>query len=540
MRCDKIKLKCVNKNSCSADLQIAFEQCHSACVIQDITVNKDDIVDYYNEPRYAEDNDFVEIEERVYDQYLSIHFYNAQIYTIPNGTFRLMPNIRTFNGSFTDLELLNEHEFQFANELRKIILNHNQLTYLPGFLFPSSRILFFIDLSNNKIADINVNAFANADHIEHLYLSYNRIERLDREIFENLKQLRFLYLDHNQVKIIDSSLFVKNTLLSQIDLVNNQIEVINCSSIARSSFHTNLYMDNNPLEYVDERCFTRVNDQNGHSHQLHSIFDANEIYISNTSVTKVIIPESEKYSTRKMTMDDSIADNLHLFLSHFEDLQYLSLKNTKIGPLNITTFAKQTKLSTLYLRNCSLGHLTYGTFSHQNELKLLDISYNNLMQIDFHIFLPMLRNIEQLYLDGNNLTQIDNLTTNNFVSLSVLGITDNNFQCSYIVNKIIEFDVKRIHIKIAKDSTELNITHVKGITCDQNDSFIEEYSENESNNSYKHISSTAKWLFEVITVAMCSALITFNVTVYLLKRKYKHMKFGRTTSEQILMLNIDN
>lgn len=577
VRSGNIKLKCVDVHSCSGHVIEFIGNCYTECYIQNITTNKDDVVTYVVDADIKNENDEYgendengeydnvynnygesrrENERNINNKYLSIEFANSKIYSIPNDTFSKMENIYAFNASFVGIEKIYENTFRLANNLRYLNLSHNHLTDLPPYMLSNSKYVEHIDLSHNQLTEIHSAVFANVDQIKFLFFSYNRIERLEAGVFDHLDQLYRVYLDHNQIKSIDSTLFIMNHQLLYIELSSNQIETIICTTFVRYNNQRNLYLDNNPIQKIYENL-TKIEKRRESDHRIASFLDVPNIYLSNTSAISIL--GNEKYSIKEMTMNDSIANNLHLFLRHFEELRYLSLINTKIGSLNITTFSKQTELSTLYLRNCSLDHLTYGTFAHQTKLELLDISYNNLMRIDFHMFLPALGQIRELYIDGNNLTEINNLTTKNFVSLSVLGISDNNFQCFYLLHKVLELE--KIEIKIDGDSAELNITHVKGVSCTHNESFLEEYKaeinqsnqnqiHHHSNSNITHLNVTnvkvnhihqneksrSQWIFEILVIAICSAVMTYNATVYWIKRKNKQIRSESTINGDSLLL----
>lgn len=62
----------------------------------------------------------------------------------------------------------------------------------------------------------------------------------------------------------------------------------------------------------------------------------------------------------------------------------------------------------------------------------MDLSWNQLKTIDFDLFLPQYTQLESLYLNENELTELEGLTHTLFPTLKVLGITGNNFNCSYL------------------------------------------------------------------------------------------------------------
>lgn len=116
-----------------------------------------------------------------------------------------------------------------------------------------------------------------------------------------------------------------------------------------------------------------------------------------------------------------------------------------------------------------------------------------------------------------------------------------------------------VKVEVNSDTTILNIIHVRGITCHDNNSFADEYrmtfgndvngkqtdtkqqnfdgncsdkSVTNNNNYSNHIYQTSivQRIFEMLIVVIRVVLVSFNVAYYILRRK------KRTTSENILML----
>lgn len=114
----------------------------------------------------------------------------------------------------------------------------------------------------------------------------------------------------------------------------------------------------------------------------------------------------------------------HLFM--------LDLSNTSIAELNGKTLKRFTYLRELYLSRTNLSNILFGTFSHQTNLKVLDISYNDLGEFDFYLFLRNFQNLEVLNLEGNDLTEIDSLSRTYFPKLNTLILSNNRLSCEYL------------------------------------------------------------------------------------------------------------
>jgi hypothetical protein len=134
--------------------------------------------------------------------------------------------------------------------------------------------------------------------------------------------------------------------------------------------------------------------------------------------------------------------------------------------LNISTFSKLTKLEVLNLKGTNISNIQLGTFSHQHSLKVLNISDNSLGQLDLHWF-SSLDTLREFYMSGNKLRKIENLLQIDkiFPALDEISISDNDFDCSYLVEIVNLVKLSRIgvvHYDAPPIRYEIN---VKGIRC---------------------------------------------------------------------------
>lgn len=367
------------EESCNSNKysEVLYNGCFSICLIENIIVEQSDIVKYYGDElenhirtKTPTFDDFRrDYDAPVYldnDQFNGIIFKKTKIPFIPARTFHLMKNIQLINASYSGIEKINEHDFSEAHQLTTLCLSHNKIPELGSFLFSNSSSLRIVDFSHNYIENIQSNTFSQADEIASIDLSHNRIQQLDLDIFSNLRIFGTILLNHNELKTIDSSLFAENKMLNRILLSYNQIITINCTTFSSSSSY--LHLEYNPLNQFDAECFHDFNVTQDYQHYrkfiLQSFLDAKYLNVSNTRIIEVVLPKDIQFTVSKLSMRDSNVINLQLFLNHFEQL-----------------------------RNCSLKSFSFGAFSHQERLTILDISYNDLKKIDFHIFLPTLHGI---------------------------------------------------------------------------------------------------------------------------------------------------
>ena len=170
----------------------------------------------------------------------------SKIYFLPNlRTLRLdhvggqpgpvkIPDICWSNNRLVELDLsyINDHSitgtFECFWNLKFLNIRGTRLTYLDPLIFQdmvSLQVLLLDDVfsSNNMLGkDSSKKFFENNKHLVYLELSHNRIDNLQKEVFKNLNQLRFLNLSYNQIKHINDE-FENLTSLEHVDISHNAL-----------------------------------------------------------------------------------------------------------------------------------------------------------------------------------------------------------------------------------------------------------------------------------------------------------------------------
>lgn len=103
--------------------------------------------------------------------------------------------------------------------------------------------------------------------------------------------------------------------------------------------------------------------------------------------------------------------------------------------------------------------------SHQKQLSVLDISYNQLGSIDLHVMTNLI-NLHTLDISGNNLTQLLHYDSIDKIlpKIKVIGIENNNFNCTYLAMILKFFNEKEIILKDPEYPVK-NSSNIFGIAC---------------------------------------------------------------------------
>lgn len=306
-------------------------------------------------------------------------------------------SVRTGNVHWPELSLeIEPDSFVHNKHLEQLDLSLNNIWSLPENLFCSLNGLSFLNLSSNRLQDINDLGFrekswneTGAAHgggntssnavpgahkhpcildIESLDVSNNHFVVLPPNGFGMLKRLRYLKIQDNEILMVDDKALSGLRNLQILDLSSNKIVAL----------PSDLFRD--------------------------SAQSIQEVYLQNNSIN-VLSP--------------------NLF-SNLEQIQALDLSINAITSswINKTTFAGLIRLVLLNLSNNKITKLEQEIFADLYQLQILNLRYNMLESIAADTFAPM-NNLHTLWLSHNRIKYLDAYSLNGLYVLSLLSL-DNN------------------------------------------------------------------------------------------------------------------
>ena len=398
-----------------------------------------------------------------------IEFTKSKLYDMPREIFGTFQFLKKVQANSCGIEDVNKYNFVYASALLELRMRSNKIKKLPNSVFSSITTLTTLDLSSNEINEIEKNAFSNLFNLEYLTLTNNKLVSIDESALKDLTSIISLRIDSNKLQIIEENLFAHNLNLSEIRLDTNEITVINGDAFGKLKKLKHLNLASNRLHKLDIL--------NTNLERLSIPYNSIRTLDVNKNLKSLNAPYNEltaiNFTGNTELMELKLRQNLIFDISNFSvlnKLEILDLSYNPIGKLKVSSFARMNDLIKLNLENTNIttDSLTFGTFAHNTNLTQLDISYNQLKLLDFNIF-TSLSQLSHLKIDGNNLTEIpfENIKLT-FPKLSLISLSDNDWNCSYLSNMIKQLRGMNVIVYVFLQSRVYDENNVDGIRCHNN------------------------------------------------------------------------
>lgn len=301
-----------------------------------------------------------------------------------------------------------------------------------------------LDLSFNNISQLKVTSIPTS--VEKLYLNDNKLEYIQVGSFSKFQRLSTVMLNNNRLVQIDMNAFRLDQIGEDSDLpeffISGNPFVCDCSMewIQRINYlsHTRQYprvldldkalcslvhsrakekkmiIDMLPSDFLcpyESQCFALCHCCD---------FDACDC--------EMICPNNCK-CYHDITWNSNVVDcsnaGYHEVPQRIPmDATEIYLDGNDIGNLGNHVFIGKKKLQVLFLNNTKLKDINNQTFKGVESLRILHLENNKLVELKGDEFIH-LNNLSELYLDHNAIVQVANNTFSSLKSLSVLKIDDN-------------------------------------------------------------------------------------------------------------------
>lgn len=327
---------------------------------------------------------------------------------------------------------LDKRQFDGLQDLSKLLLSVNGITYLPDNLFEGLTNLTWLNIRSNGIS-LSQNLFRPLERLETLEISHNHMTNISGNLFSHLTFLRKLSLWQNNVTRFSKDLFSGVNVLEELDLSSNGLNEL------PSTIFT-------PLRKLKKLTLF----SNKFSTLPSNLFKNNEgldtIIIFNNDVKLKYLPKG--------------------IFSGLNQLKEVYVQRCGLEIIPIDTFNDSPLITNISLAHNEIESLQESVFNDQINLLDLDLSYNKLKSLPRKLFSSLVK-LERLKLGYNSLKDISSFSS--LISLSYFDIERNALE--YIPQGIFNNNRQRMwinmaynRIKIRNDDEINNIENESTIT----------------------------------------------------------------------------
>lgn len=350
-------------------------------------------------------------------------------------------NLRSLDLSHSGIESLDSFDLKH-NSLEKVNFSHNELTELSLSFFAKIPKIAEIDASFNRLNKL----VKLPDNLRWINLSNNNMSTLYGEEFAHLDRLEFLDLTHNAISYVDYYyLFSNNSHMNTLQLSNNQIKEfdyryltlitrgvslsISWESITKFTIHDNLtkpihvvlnssmegfFMGNDgKIEmHCNEMSFKRINK-----------FEVTANHIENPTELMHCLSSSLEFFELAGTFTEKLKSKS---LERFVNVKDLPLSNVQLAEFDLSALKDYKELLYLDISKNSLQHIENICFLHDlKDLIVLNVNDNQLENVPEFIQ-HVNPSIIRLYLSGNHVGKINEITFDKFAYLSRLHLANSS------------------------------------------------------------------------------------------------------------------
>ncbi len=369
---------------------------------------------------------------------------NNKIKDLKTESFKNLQNLKQLDLSHNKLEYLSESSFNNLNMLSTLSLTNNQISVLDEKIFHNMKNLFYLLIGSNQISVLPEKLFQNLSSLQLLDVSDNPITQLHKEAFISLKNLIKLFLvktnitelpvifseqvdlkwfslTSNKINKLNKSIFEKLINVNLLDISNNFLQEFDKDFFKNLSKLEWLNISNNQITSLDAKCFINL--------EKLTMLD-----ISNNRLAA--IDPSWFTDLKNLTSLDISCNNISsVNFKDFSSLIRLTTLNMFKNKLKECFFDSSININYLDLSSNQISEISFG----QNKLEIIRLNNNQIKNIDLSQF----QNIQEIYLNGNNLVDIKSSYNS---SLKCLHIYENPFHEQKILE--IENNFKNIDLKV--------------------------------------------------------------------------------------------
>jgi Leucine-rich repeat (LRR) protein len=296
--------------------------------------------------------------------------------------------------------------FQEFPSLSLLKISHMWIRVLKDNWFSTDFMkIEHLDLSNNRIGEIEENALDNLANLKWLNLESNFLRVLNSFEFRNNKKLEYINLKKNKIQKIHRNAFKNLKNLKYVRFINNECikKSIGCSNctISEGKFkkmlagcHRKYYQIGlQKLGHLDQGIITHV--------ALSESSKRDKFTFNGTEEEKQNVTGIEFYKNPKI---DYIPVEI---FTEFPNLEIIRITYSKLPILKENLFGVECeKITYLFLLDIEIKNIEKRAFFHLKNLVFINLSHNKIERIEENIFETNLK-LEHVVLGWNQIKSLN-------------------------------------------------------------------------------------------------------------------------------------
>lgn len=347
----------------------------------------------------------------------SLDISNNHFVLLPANGFGMLKRLKYLKIQDNEISMVDDKALGGLRNLQILDLSANKIVALPSDLFKDpAQSIQEVYLQNNSISVLSPKLFSNLEQIQALDLSTNKITSawIDKNTFAGLIRLVLLNLSNNKITKLEPEIFSDLYTLQILNLRYNMLESIAADTFApMNNLHT-LLLSHNRIKYLD-------------AYSLNGLYVLSLLSLDNNVLTGVH-PEAFRNcsSLQDLNLNGNELRTVPLALKDMRLLRTVDLGENQIVSLDEPGFRGMSNLYGLRLIGNNIENITRNLFKDLPSLQILNLARNKIAFVEPGAF-EITPSIQAIRLDGNFLSEIDNLFVN-MPNLLWLNISDNRLE----------------------------------------------------------------------------------------------------------------
>ncbi|XP_016969487.2 leucine-rich repeat-containing protein 70-like [Drosophila rhopaloa] len=300
------------------------------------------------------------------------------------------------------------HNLPSLPKLCYLRIRNGNITELSDEQFAMMTILDTVELGNNSISRVSIEAFKGLSHVWRLGLQDNDLTILPDGVFHSLPELVDLNLNRNKLATLEFKTFSKNPKMKYLWLRDNPLTMVLAIPLKQL---IRLDLANcRPLEELQMHTAETVILSNSGVRKLDVVGSVSKLYARKNRLRYLQL--DDKMSIIELDLSDNMMQTkeLHKILLGMWRLQRLDLSCNLMNELPVPNSGNSDEV--FFLPNLRFVNLSSNMLEYLHgdsplmspALYYLDLSHNKIRILDPHIF-KMVNNLQYLHIEWNQIRE---------------------------------------------------------------------------------------------------------------------------------------